>query len=186
MKRVFDCALAALLLVAVSPVIIILAILVRISSNGPAIFIQSRVGLHASVFNCYKLRTMIVGTINVPTHLAEVSHVTAIGKFLRRTKLDELPQLWNVLRGDMSLVGPRPCLPTQSELICERRRRGVLNIRPGITGLAQIRGVDMSDPVLLAKIDAEYLRDSNFIYDLKILFRTIFEGGKRQKPKPLC
>lgn len=122
---------------------------------------------------------MIIGAANVPTHQAAAAHVTALGKFLRQSKLDELPQLWNVLWGEMSLVGPRPCLPTQAELIDERRQRGVLNIRPGITGLAQVRGIDMSDPVVLAEIDAEYLRIHSFAVDLKILFRTFFVGSGR-------
>lgn len=122
---------------------------------------------------------MIVGVANVPTHQAAAAHVTALGKLLRQSKLDELPQLWNVLQGEMSLVGPRPCLPTQVELIDQRRRRGVLNIRPGITGLAQVRGIDMSDPVLLAEIDAEYLRIRSFAVDLKILFRTFFVRSGR-------
>jgi O-antigen biosynthesis protein WbqP len=108
-------------------------------------------------FRCHKLRTMYAGTASMPTHEVSVSRITPIGGFLRRTKLDELPQLWNVLKGEMSLVGPRPCLPAQTVLVEERRRRGVAALRPGITGTAQLRGVDMADPAKLAEIDAEYL-----------------------------
>jgi len=109
-----------------------------------------------------------------PTHQALASQVTPIGRRLRRWKLDELPQLWNVLRGDMSLVGPRPCLPTQAELIEERLKRGVLSVRPGITGLSQINGIDMSDPARLAEKDAQYVRDRSLLLDLRILFLTFF------------
>ena len=100
---------------------------------------------------------MRLGTASVATHLADASAVTPFGRFLRRTKLDELPQVWNVLRGEMSLVGPRPCLPNQDELIAERQKRGVFEVRPGITGLAQVNGIDMSDPVKLATVDAQMI-----------------------------
>lgn len=177
MKRAFDCIVAGVLLVVASPVIATFAVLIRLTSRGPAIFIQDRVGREGGIFRCYKLRTMIVGTANVPTHLATSAHVTVVGRFLRQSKFDELPQLWNVFKGEMSLVGPRPCLPTQTRLIEEREQRGVLSIRPGLTGLAQIRGVDMSDPALLAEIDAEYLQNHSFLRDLTILFRTVFSSS---------
>lgn len=121
---------------------------------------------------------MADGTANVPTHQAIVAHVTPIGSVLRRSKLDELPQLWNVLRGEMSLVGPRPCLPTQTRLIEERKRRGVLAIRPGITGLAQVRGIDMTDPVQLAEIDLEYMRSKSLGRDLILMFQTVIRSCK--------
>jgi O-antigen biosynthesis protein WbqP len=105
-----------------------------------------------------KFRTMRPGTASVATHLAEASAVTPFGRFLRRTKLDELPQLWNVLKGEMSLVGPRPCLPNQDELIAERQKRGVFEARPGITGLAQVNGIDMSEPARLAEVDERMIR----------------------------
>jgi O-antigen biosynthesis protein WbqP len=105
-----------------------------------------------------KFRTMRPGTASVATHLAEASAVTPFGRFLRRTKLDELPQLWNVLKGEMSLVGPRPCLPNQEELIAERQKRGVFEVRPGITGLAQVNGIDMSEPARLAEVDERMIR----------------------------
>src|SRR5690606_34080410 len=105
-----------------------------------------------------------------------VSYITPIGKFLRKTKLDELPQLWNVIRRDMSLVGPRPCLPEQAELILHRRNLGVLQIEPGITGLAQVRDIDMSDPRRCAESDAEYLRNWSLRLDLWLMFRTVWRG----------
>jgi len=120
----------------------------------------------------------------VPTHDAKASQVTPIGHFLRKTKLDELPQLWNVLKGDMSLIGPRPCLPSQTELVAERVKRSVLQLRPGITGLAQINDVDMSDPVRLAEVDAEYLKIRSFALDMTILFRTVFgQEGRGDRVK---
>jgi len=120
---------------------------------------------------------MHLGTPNIPTHEATASHVTSVGRFLRRTKLDELPQLYNVLRGEMSLVGPRPCLPSQTELVRLRQERGITNIRPGITGLAQIRGIDMSNPARLCDADAEYLASASTMLDLRILLGTVFSGA---------
>jgi O-antigen biosynthesis protein WbqP len=173
-KRAFDVVGAAFgLLIAVIP-IAILVLMIRRGSEGPGIFSQQRVGRDGRLFHCHKLRTMRAGTPHVPTHEAAAAQITPLGAILRRTKLDELPQLWNVLTGEMSFVGPRPCLPSQTVLIEERRKRGVLSLRPGITGLAQIRGIDMSDPLRLAETDAEYLHARNFGLDLAILFRTFF------------
>ena len=173
MKKIFDTFSAIVGLIFAAPLIGILAILIRRTSDGPAIFAQERVGQGGRLFLCYKLRTMAANTPNVPTHQARIEHVTKIGALLRRTKLDELPQLWNVLRGEMSLVGPRPCLPSQAQLICERQKRGVLTLLPGITGLAQVQRIDMSDPVLLAETDAEYLATRSFSGDLHLIYTTI-------------
>lgn len=184
MKRAFDIAAAVGgLLVAALP-IAILVLLIRRESEGPGIFSQQRVGRDGRLFYCHKLRTMRTGTPNVPTHDVQAAQITPIGAFLRRTKLDELPQLWNVLTGEMSFVGPRPCLPSQTTLIEERTKRGVQSLRPGITGLAQINDIDMSDPLRLAEKDAEYLRARSFGLDLSILFRTVFQragSGDRVK-----
>jgi O-antigen biosynthesis protein WbqP len=177
MKLIVDTVLAAVGLVLASPVLLVLIAMIRRDSPGPAIFRQMRVGRHERAFECYKLRTMAIDTPDLPTHLADGSRLTRSGRWLRATKLDELPQLWNVLKGEMSLVGPRPCLPSQSELIAERRARGVFELRPGITGLAQIEGIDMSDPVRLAEKDAEYLGKRSLILDAAIVFRTVFSGG---------
>lgn len=171
-KRLFDIVAAVLGLILTAPLMAILILAIRYESVGSGIFSQDRIGRSGSLFRCRKLRTMVSSAPNVPTHLASASQLTRMGKFLRRTKLDELPQLWNVLKGEMSLVGPRPCLPTQAELIHERQQRGVLVLRPGITGLAQVRGIDMSVPARLAEIDAEYLKRSSFAYDLRILLQT--------------
>jgi O-antigen biosynthesis protein WbqP len=120
---------------------------------------------------------MFSGTAHVPTHQVSGSSITRFGAYLRRLKLDELPQLFNVVKGDMSLVGPRPCLTSQQQLIEERRLLGVLDALPGITGLAQVRGVDMSDPVLLAQLDAQYVAKRNLFGDLKLIWATLRGSG---------
>ena len=156
MLRFFDFILALIGLIVASPLLIILAIAGFFDTGSP-IFRQGRVGRHKKPFTLVKFRTMRPDTAHVATHLADASAVTPLGGFLRRTKFDELPQLWNVLKGEMSLVGPRPCLLSQEELIAERDRRGVFEARPGITGLAQVNGIDMSTPELLAETDARML-----------------------------
>ncbi|WP_256749820.1 sugar transferase [Mesorhizobium sp. Mes31] len=175
-KQIFDLVGAALLLLVTSPVFLLAVLAVRASSPGPAIFSQTRVGRDGALFRCHKLRTMYVGTPSLPSHETPVNAVTSVGEVLRKFKLDELPQFWNVLRGEMSLVGPRPSLPTQTEVIEYRRRLGVLGALPGITGLAQIRGIDMSSPALLAETDAAYVKSASLWLDLRILFRTLYRG----------
>jgi O-antigen biosynthesis protein WbqP len=182
MKRVFDLLAAGLGLIFLWPVILLTAIAVRLNSPGPGVLAQRRIGRDGREFTCYKLRTMHQNTAQVPTHQVGVSALTSIGGFLRRSKLDELPQLLNVLRGDMSLVGPRPCLPTQAELIEARSRLGALGVLPGVTGLAQIQGVDMSDPQRLAGIDAQYARTRTFGGDLIIILRTLTGSGMGADP----
>lgn len=172
-KRAFDLVMAALLLVVTLPVLLLAMLVIRVSSPGPALFSQIRVGQNGMLFRCHKVRTMYQGTPSLPSHEAPENSVTVIGKALRKFKIDELPQLWNVLKGEMSLVGPRPCLPTQTELIELRRRLGVLSALPGITGLAQIRDIDMSDPKLCAETDAAYLQTASIGFDLRILLGTI-------------
>lgn len=146
---------------------------IKCTSPGPALFAQQRVGQHGRIFTCYKFRTMHEGVAQAATHEMSSDAITPLGHFLRKTKLDELPQIINILRDEMSLVGPRPSLTTQQELISARQRLGVLEIKPGITGLAQIRGVDMRDPEKLAKIDAEYASRQNLLLDLQILWATL-------------
>lgn len=177
MKRFFDFAIAVLGLIISAPLLAIAMLALRLESPGPAIFAQRRIGRRGPEFTCYKLRTMYQGTANLPSHQLQTSAVTRLGRQLRKWKLDELPQLYNVLLGDMSLVGPRPCLPTQTALIDARRRLGVLEAPPGITGLAQVQGVDMSDPERLAAMDAEYVRRWSFLGDLRLLFATVFGKG---------
>jgi lipopolysaccharide/colanic/teichoic acid biosynthesis glycosyltransferase len=135
------------------------------------------VGRFQKPFTLVKFRTMRLDAASVATHLADASAITPFGRFLRRTKLDELPQLWNVLKGEMSLVGPRPCLYSQEELIAERLHRGVFNARPGITGLAQINEIDMSTPSLLADTDAKMLESLNLSAYFRYIFMTISGKG---------
>lgn len=176
-KRIFDFVVAMVGLMVGAPLIAIASAAIRLESAGSPIFAQTRVGILGRAFTCYKLRTMYAGTAHLPTHQAQTSSVTPIGALLRRWKIDELPQLYNVLVGDMSLVGPRPCLPTQARLIEEREQVGVHRLLPGITGLAQVRGIDMSQPERLAAVDAEYARGATFLGDLKLVLATIVGQG---------
>jgi O-antigen biosynthesis protein WbqP len=177
MKRVFDVTACAVFLLLCWPVLLVVIIAIRLQSPGDAIFKQVRVGKNGRPFTCYKLRTMYSGTSDVPTHLVASSAVTALGEYLRRFKIDEIPQLCNVLRGDMSLVGPRPCLPSQTDLVEARRKLGVFDVRPGITGLAQVNGVDMSDAKRLAELDARYVRTQSLSNDLKLIWATLRGQG---------
>lgn len=177
MKHAVDLFLAVLVAPIALPLVCALALVIRVESSGPALFSQIRIGRHGSPFLCRKLRTMRAGTPSLPTHELDAGAVTSLGRILRRWKLDELPQLWNVIRGEMSLVGPRPCLPVQEDLIERRSRLGVLALRPGLTGLAQVRGIDMSNPELCAAADAEYLASQSLGLDLEIMARTLF--GRR-------
>jgi len=156
MLRFFDLSLSISGLLVASPLLIILTITGWFDTGSPLLR-QKRVGRNKKPFTLVKFRTMKPDTAHVATHLADASAVTPFGAFLRRTKLDELPQLWSVLKGEMSVVGPRPCLFSQEELIEARERLGVFEARPGITGLAQVNGIDMSTPELLAETDARML-----------------------------
>ena len=174
--RFFDLLLAVLGLVFGSPVLVVLW-LIGLLDTGSPIFRQQRVGRFQKPFTLVKFRTMRPDTASVATHLADASAVTPFGRFLRRTKLDELPQLWNVFKGDMSLVGPRPCLYSQGELIAEREQRGVFDARPGITGLAQVNEIDMSTPKLLAETDANMLNSLTLTAYFRYILMTIFGKG---------
>jgi O-antigen biosynthesis protein WbqP len=177
MKRAFDLLVSALGLIFLAPVMLIIAGLVSRSSSGGALFVQSRVGKAEKLFRCYKFRTMAHGAPVAGSHEVSGSWVTPIGRRLRSLKLDELPQLFNVLRGDMSLVGPRPCLPNQAEVIAARRARNVFEIRPGITGIAQLASIDMSTPEQLADADRRYIDTRTFLGDLRIIAATLLGGG---------
>jgi O-antigen biosynthesis protein WbqP len=179
MKRLFDFGVAFIGLAVALPVLAGLAVIIRATSRGPAIFGQDRVGMHEKTFRLYKLRTMYTGTQQVATHHLGANAVTPVGHFLRRWKLDELPQLFNVLLGSMSIVGPRPCLPTQTELITARRHKGAFAIRPGITGLAQVQGIDMSAPQRLADVDGIYVQGRSFWSDIGLIIRTGIGRGLR-------
>jgi O-antigen biosynthesis protein WbqP len=177
MKRIFDLFASVILGIAALPVILIAAVAVVVDSGMPAFFLQTRLGRNEKPFRLCKLRTMVSGTADMATHHVNRGSITSVGQFLRRSKLDELPQLWNVFLGQMSLVGPRPGLPMQLELTDARRRFSVFSVRPGITGLAQVRNIDMSDPELLARTDRDYIDSRSFRGDLMILLATVAGAG---------
>jgi O-antigen biosynthesis protein WbqP len=174
--RIFDILFSFLGLVLLSPILIVLMVFGCFDTGSP-IFRQERVGKGKQPFRLMKFRSMHVNAPSVATHLANASSITTFGSFLRKSKLDELPQLWNVFVGDMSLVGPRPNLFNQEELIQERDSRGVYSVRPGITGLAQINKIDMSTPHLLAETDAKMIQELNTLGYFKYIFLTVFGKG---------
>ena len=176
MTRFFDILFSFIGLLVLSPILLVLCIIGFFDTGSP-IFRQERVGKNKQPFYLYKFRSMHINTKSVATHLANVSSITPFGRFLRKSKLDELPQLFNVLKGNMSLVGPRPNLFNQELLMAERYARGVYNVRPGITGLAQINKIDMSTPQLLAEIDAKMTAHLNVWYYFKYIFLTVFGKG---------
>lgn len=180
-KRLIDVMFSAAVIVFFGWLLIIVWGFVRLGSSGPGIFAQKRVGQNGKLFTCYKFRTMEKATKQAGTHEVASDAVTKIGAFLRKTKIDELPQVWNIVRGELSLVGPRPCLPVQKDVIMHRERRGVLRVLPGITGLAQINGIDMSDPMRLAQMDARYVAQRSLLLELKIIIATLLGRGQGDK-----
>lgn len=176
-KRLMDLLLAAALLVPAALVCLPLALVIRLESPGSPLFRQTRVGRNRKPFTLYKLRTMGRDTGDLPSHLAGSMTITRIGGVLRRTKLDELPQLLNVVSGAMSFVGPRPCLRDQLDLIREREERGLFAYRPGITGPAQLAGIDMSAPRALADCEKDYYPKATLRSDLAIMARTVLGRG---------
>lgn len=183
-KRAVDLSAVFAICVLLGWLMVLVAIAIRLDSAGPAIFAQTRVGRHGKPFTCYKFRTMKTGTRQAATHEVGGHSVTRVGAFLRRSKLDELPQISNIARNEMSLVGPRPCLPVQRELIEARRMRGVLELKPGVTGLAQINDIDMSDPDELARWDARYTAFRTILLDITILLRTVLGKGSGDRTAP--
>lgn len=175
-KRLLDLGIAAPTFVVALPLCLILLILIRMESPGNPLFVQTRVGRRQRPFRMLKLRTMAAGTAHVPSHEVQGARITRLGGALRRLKLDELPQLWNVLTGSMSLVGPRPCLPSQTELIAAREALDVFEFPPGITGPGQLLKVDMSQPARLAGIEADYFKAATLRTDVTIIMQTI--GGR--------
>lgn len=175
MKRIFDFIMSLLAIICLSPIIIIVSLIIKFTSEGPILFKQRRIGKDNKEFNIYKFRTMRVDTPNVATHLLEnpEQYITAIGKFMRKTSLDELPQLFNILKGEMSIVGPRPALYNQLDLRDMRTRVGVHKLVPGLTGWAQINGRDEIPLDLKVSLDKEYLDRKSFWLDIKIIFLTI-------------
>lgn len=177
-KRFLDVALCLFALIFLAPLFVVLAALVQLSSPGGVFFRQKRVGKNKRHFYMLKFRTMRTDTPkDCPTHLLEnpEQYITPIGKFLRKTSLDELPQIINILRGDMTLIGPRPALWNQFDLIAERDKYGANSVEMGITGLAQINGRDELPIPIKAKYDGIYARKISFLFDLRIFFITIFK-----------
>lgn len=176
-KRIIDFVLALLGIIILSPVFLILSILIKCNSKGPILFKQIRVGRGNKAFKILKFRTMKIETPkDMPTHLLEnpESYITSVGKFMRKTSLDELPQLWNIVVGEMSVIGPRPSLPSQTDLNQLRDKNGASKIRPGLTGLAQVSGRDELPIDIKASYDGEYVNMMSFVNDLKLFFKTAF------------
>ena len=176
MIRAFDFTVSLFGLILSAPLMLLIYIICLFDTGAP-IFRQERVGRERIPFTLFKFRTMYLNTPSIASHLADYSAITSFGRFLRRTKLDELPQLWNVLIGDMSLVGPRPCLYNQTKVIRERALRGIFRVRPGITGLAQINNIDMSRPKLLAETDEEMLNYLTISSAFKYILLTLTGKG---------
>ncbi|WOG26354.1 sugar transferase [Endozoicomonas sp. 8E] len=177
MYRFLDCLLALLGLILSSPLLLVIYIMGLFDTGSP-LFSQERVGRYKKPFVLVKFRTMQVETFSVASHLVPSSSITPLGHFLRKTKLDELPQLWNVLVGDMSLVGPRPNLFNQTKLIEAREQLGVYNVLPGLTGLAQVRQIDMSTPELLARTDSQMIRSLTLRDYFKYILMTATGKGQ--------
>ena len=174
MKRLFDILLSCLLLLVFGIPILLVALMVKITSKGPALYTSDRVGIHNSIFRMYKFRTMKIDTPQVATHLMTNpnQYLTPIGNFLRKTSLDELPQLFNILKGDMSFVGPRPALFNQDDLVALRTEKGIDSLVPGLTGWAQINGRDELPIPDKVEFDEYYYKNKSFLLDFKILFLT--------------
>ena len=182
-KKTFDYGVSISILVLFWWLLIIIALLIKLSSKGPAILAQKRVGENGNEFICYKFRTMHVGTKVAATHEVGAHNITKIGGFLRKSKLDELPQIWNIIKNEMSFVGPRPCLPSQAELIKLRTEARIFSDLPGITGWAQAQGIDMSDPHHLVNAETEYLSKRSISFDIKILFATFIGRGQGDRTR---
>lgn len=180
-KRLLDILFAFLIIVFLWWALLIVWVLVRLGSPGPGIFAQERVGRNGKLFICYKFRTMQQGTPQAGTHDVSETSVTRVGRFLRGTKIDELPQVWNIIKNEISLIGPRPGLPVQTVLFKERQAYGVFDVKPGISGLAQINNIDMSDPSNLTRWDARYIALQSLLLDIKIVIATVRGGGQGDK-----
>lgn len=176
-KRLLDLSFVLFVVLVLWWLLLGVWIAVRLTSPGPGIFAQERLGQHQRPFICYKFRTMQTGTKQAGTHEVSQASVTKIGHVLRRIKVDELPQIWNILKGELSLVGPRPGLPVQHELTAARAAQGVYDVRPGITGLGQVQGVDMSDPEKLARLDGTYIKTRTLLLDVKLILATALGRG---------
>ncbi|HAM64180.1 MAG: capsular biosynthesis protein [Firmicutes bacterium GWF2_51_9] len=186
LKRWIDIVASLSGIILLSPILIFIALWIKMDSKGPVLFTQKRIGIHKSTFPIYKFRTMRTDTPqDTPTHLLEdpMRFITKSGAFLRRSSLDELPQLFNILLGQMSVVGPRPALWNQDDLIAERDKYGANDIRPGLTGWAQINGRDELEIDVKAKLDGEYVEKMNLLLDAKIFVKTFFSALKSEGVK---
>ena len=182
LKNIIDRVLAFMGLVLLSPLFLALILAIKMDSRGPVLFKQKRVGIHKSHFNILKFRTMRIDTPkDTPTHLLEnpEQYITKVGRFLRKTSLDELPQIINILKGDMAIVGPRPALWNQYDLIAERDKYGANDILPGLTGWAQINGRDELPIDVKARLDGEYVSRRSFMMDLRCIFGTVVSVAKQ-------
>ena len=178
MKRILDLLVSIIGLIILSPVFLILIIWIKLDSKGPVLFKQKRVGIHKTHFNILKFRTMKIDTPkDTPTHLLKnpEQYITRAGKFLRKTSLDELPQIINIIKGVMAIVGPRPALWNQYDLIEERDKYGANDIRPGLTGWAQVNGRDELEIPVKAALDGEYVEKMGFAMDMKCIFKTVIQ-----------
>ena len=194
-KRMIDFVLSLIGIVVLSPILLILVVAIRLDSKGSVVFTQKRVGKNKKLFSIYKFRTMKIDTPKeMPTHMLKNpdAYITRVGKFLRKTSLDELPQLFNILKGDMAIIGPRPALWNQEDLIEERDKYGANDIRPGLTGWAQINGRDELEIDVKASLDGYYVEHESFLMDVKCFIGTIVcvfksdgvvEGGTGEKVK---
>ena len=183
MIKLLDFSAAFFGLLFLWPILLVVTIIGMFDTGSP-IFVQERVGRNKKPFKLIKFRTMSVDTKSVASHLASSASITKLGSFLRKTKLDELPQLINVLKGEMSLVGPRPNLFNQEELISERENLGVYKVKPGITGLAQVNDIDMSTPKLLAETDAKMIKEMSLVNYFKFILQTVTGKGQGDRVKP--
>ena len=174
-KRLFDIVFSLLGMIILFPLFLGVALAIKLDDRGPVFFKQKRVGIDKKIFYLYKFRCMKINTPDIPTHLLDnpEQYIIRIGKFIRKTSIDELPQLFNILIGDMSIIGPRPALWNQDDLIAERDKYGANSVRPGLTGLAQISGRDELEIPVKAKLDGEYIEKMSFLFDCKCFFGTI-------------
>ena len=182
-KRLFDVVLSLSALIVLAPVMIVCALIIKHEDKGPALFTQKRIGIHKKPFSMYKFRSMRTDTPHdIPTHLLEnpEQYILRCGKWMRKYSVDELPQIFNILRGDMSIVGPRPALWNQYDLIAERDKYGANDIRPGLTGWAQINGRDELEIEEKARFDGEYVQRESFMFDVMCLFRTVVNVSKHE------
>jgi len=178
-KRLFDIILCLILLTCLLPIFVIIAVFIRLQDGGPAIFRQERIGKKGVVFRFYKFRSMPLNTPNVESKDTNKLQITPFGKFIRRTNLDELPQFYNVLKGDMSFIGPRPPIPTQVDLIEMRKLNGAIDLTPGLTGWAQVNSFDGMPVSEKAKFDGEYASKFSFGLDVLILLKTMLYFTKK-------